>query len=91
MKDYYVRTKKSGSTGSSASVKKRMEGLTFLEGTNIVNRPTTSNVSKPCSNDETNDIDFDNIETSTDFGDDDLLSTFSGRTTKKAKKGGNSS
>lgn len=91
MKDYYVRTKKSGSTGSSASVKKRMERLTFLEGTNIVNRPTTSNVSNPGSNDDIIDIDFDNIETSTDFGDDDVLSTFSGRTIKKSKKSGNSS
>lgn len=87
MKDYYVRTKKSGSTGSSASVKKRMERLTFLEGTNIVNRPTTSNVSNPSSNDEVIDIDHDAFETTTDFGDDDLLLTFSGHSIKKAKKG----
>lgn len=36
IKDYYVRQKKKGGTGSSAFVKKRMERLIFLEETNVI-------------------------------------------------------
>lgn len=38
MRDYFMRTKKKGGTGSSATVKNRMERLTFLIGTALVQR-----------------------------------------------------